>query len=118
MIFTSQSGLLDPSRAAEWDRWYEGHLATMAAVPGILSAQRLTALEEGPPPSLAIYTVASPSVFDSEVYLRTRGMGPWQGLIDRRHYHRNLFDGIETAPEIGAGAILLVADRNLPEGEG
>lgn len=118
MIFTSQSGLLDPSRAGEWDSWYEGHLAAMAAVPGIGSAQRLIATGEGPPPSLALYTVASPAVFDSETYLRTRGMGPWRELIDPRHYRRNLFDGLETAPEVPAYGILLVADRDSPYGEG
>ena len=48
MIFTSESGLTDPSRIAEWDRWYRGHLAAMAAVPGVTSAQRFRALGEGP----------------------------------------------------------------------
>ena len=77
MIFTSESGLTDPSRLAEWGTWYLGHLAAMAAVPGVSSAQRFGALEAGPPPSLAMYTVASPGVFDSAIYLRTRGMGPF-----------------------------------------
>jgi hypothetical protein len=115
MIFTSQSGLTDPSRVAEWDAWYRGHLAVMAAVPGIGSAQRLIAIEKGPPPSLALYTVASPAVFESEPYLRVRGMGQWRELIDPRHYRRNLFDGLAAAPEIPPDGILLVADRDLPE---
>ena len=111
MIFTSQSGLIDPGRAAEWDAWYVGHLEAMAAVPGIGSAQRFAALDDGPPPSLAMYSIASPAVFDSEIYLRTRGMGSWQPLIDRRHYHRNLFDGLATAPAVAGAAVLLVVDR-------
>lgn len=115
MIFTSESGLVDPSRAAEWAIWYLDHLAAMAAVPGIGSAQRLIAMEEGPPPSLALYTVSSPMVFDSEIYLRTRGMGPWRELIDPRHYHRNLFDGLDVAPEVPSDGILLVTDRVVPE---
>lgn len=114
MIFTSESGITDPGRAAEWDLWYRGHLAAMAAVPGIGSAQRFLAIEAGPPPSLAMYTVAGPAIFDSEIYLRTRGMGPWLPLIDRRHYHRNLFDGLDRAPEVPAGGILVVADREAP----
>ena len=56
MIFTSESGLTDPSRLAEWDLWYRGHLTAMVAVPGITSAQRFRALSDGPPPSLAMYT--------------------------------------------------------------
>ena len=35
MIFMSQSGLLDPSRAAAWDAWYLEHLDVMASVPGV-----------------------------------------------------------------------------------
>jgi len=118
MIFTSQSGLTDASRAAAWDDWYIGHLEAMAAVPGIGSAQRFAALESGPPPSLAMYSVASAAVFDSEIYRRTRGMGPWQPLIDQRHYHRNLFDGLQTAPDVAAAATLLVIDRETPVSAG
>ena len=111
MIFTSESGLTDPSRIAEWDIWYRGHLAAMAAVPGVGSAQRFRAIEEGPPPSLAMYTVASPGVFESAIYLRTRGMGPFLSVVDEGMHRRNLFEGLDTAPEVPAGGILLVADR-------
>jgi hypothetical protein len=114
MIFTSESGLTDPSRIAEWDFWYRGHLAAMAAVPGVSSAQRFRALEEGPPPSLAMYTVSSPDVFDSEIYLRTRGMGPFLSVVDERMHRRNLFEGLDAAPDVPAGGILLVADRTEP----
>lgn len=114
MIFTSESGLTDPSRIAEWDTWYLGHLAAMAAVPGVGSAQRFRALDDGAPPSLAMYTVASPAVFDSAVYLRTRGMGPFLSVVDERMHRRNLFEGLDAAPDVPAGGILLVADRNEP----
>jgi hypothetical protein len=111
MIFTSESGLTDRSHMPEWDAWYRGHLAAMAAVPGITSAQRFRALDEGPPPSLAMYTVASPAVFDSEIYLRTRGMGPFLPLVDPRLHRRNLFDGLDRTPEVPIGGILMVLDR-------
>lgn len=114
MIFTSESGLTDPSRLGEWDAWYLGHLAAMVAVPGIASAQRFRALEAGPPPSLAMYTVASPAVFESEIYLRARGMGPFVSVVDERQHRRNLFDGLDAAPMVEPGAILLVADRAVP----
>src|SRR5262249_61644609 len=93
MIFTSESALVEPSRHEEWDAWYRGHLAAMAEVPGVLSAQRLRALERGVPPSLALYTVISAAVFDSEIYHRTRGMGPGRGIGDETQHRRNLFDG-------------------------
>src|SRR6266436_2530449 len=111
MIFTSESGLTDRSRITEWDTWYRGHLAAMVAVPGVTSAQRFRGLDDGPPPSLAMYTVASAAVFDSEIYLRTRGMGPFVPLVDRNLHRRNLFEGLDAAPEVPMGGILLVADR-------
>ncbi len=114
MIFTSESGLTDPGRLGEWDAWYRGHLAAMAAVPGISSAQRFRALDAGPPPSLAMYTVASAAVFDSEIYRRTRGMGPFLAVVDEHLHRRNLFAGLDAAPEVPMTGFLLVADRAAP----
>jgi hypothetical protein len=112
MIFTSESGLTDPGRLVEWDKWYLGHLAAMVAVPGISSAQRFRALTAGVPPSLAMYTIASPAVFDSDIYRRTRGMGPFIPVVDERLHRRNLFEGLDDAPHVATDAILLVADRD------
>jgi hypothetical protein len=64
---------------------------------------------------LAIYTIASPEVLQDVYYLRIRGMGEWLPLIDRRHYRRNLFAGLDAAPEVPATGVLLVADRDRPE---
>ena len=115
MIFFSESALIEPSRRPEWDEWYKGHLAAMASVPGVLSAQRFAAMGAGVPPSLAMYTVASPAVFQNETYLSVRGMGPWVGLVDETQHRRNLFDGLDTAPDIPEGGVLAAADRDAPE---
>jgi RimJ/RimL family protein N-acetyltransferase len=104
-----------PSRLPEWAEWYKAHLAAMTSVPGVLSAQRFAALDRGVPPSLAMYTVTSPTVFQSDIYLSVRGMGPWVGLVDETQHRRNLFDGLDTAPEIPEGGVLAVADRAAPE---
>jgi len=114
MIFISQSGLTDAARATEWDRWYVDHLRLMATVAGISSAQRLRTATAGFAPSLAIYSVESPAVFEDPYYQSVRGMGEWLPLIDRRYYKRNLFAGLDQAPLIGADAHLLVADRDHP----
>jgi hypothetical protein len=111
MIFMSQSGLTDTARAADWDRWYVAHLDLMVSVPGVSSAQRFTTTTRGYPPSLAMYSVASPEVFQDPYYLSVRGMGEWLPLIDRQYYRRNLFDGLERAPELELNEILFVADR-------
>ena len=111
MIFMSQSGLTDSSRAADWDAWYVEHLNVMLTVPGVSSAQRFLTDTPGYSPSLAIYTMAGPEVFDDPYYLSVRGMGEWLPLIDRRYYRRNLFAGLDRAPPVAADARLLVADR-------
>ena len=115
MIFMSQSGLTDASRQADWDPWYVEHLRIMRTVPGITSAQRFTTRTAGFPPSLAMYTVVSEAVFRDPYYLSIRGMGEWKPLIDPRHYHRNLFDGLDTAPHVPSDCVLVVADRSQPD---
>jgi len=115
MIFMSQSGITDSAREHDWDLWYVEHLSIMASVPGISSAQRFKTGTPGHPPSLAMYSVASPSVFQASYYQSVRGMGEWLTLIERRYYRRNLFAGAERAPEVAADEMLLVADRGTPE---
>lgn len=115
MIFMSQSGLSDAGRESDWDRWYIEHLDIMVSVPGVGSAQRFKTASHGHPPSLAMYSFASAGVFQDPYYLSVRGMGEWSALIDRQYYRRNLFEGLERAPEVAQGAILLVADRAAPE---
>lgn len=114
MIFMSQSGLLDPARAREWDAWYVEHLRVMVTVPGISSAQRFTTGRPDHSPSLAMYSVASAGVFTDPYYQRVRGMGAWLPLIDTRHYRRNLFAGLETAPNVPDDRALVVVDRERP----
>ena len=115
MIFMSQSGLTNPQRLTDWDRWYVDHLRIMRTVPGITSAQRFTTSTRGYAPSLAIYTVGSEHVFRDPYYLKVRGMGEWRPLIDTRFYHRNLFDGLNEAPFVPSDGLLIVVDRKQPE---
>jgi hypothetical protein len=111
MIFMSQSGLTDARRAADWDAWYVEHLRIMLTVPGISSAQRFVTDAPDYSPSLAMYSIAGAEVFDDPYYRSVRGLGEWQPLVDRRHYKRNLFTGLDRAPAVAATALLLVADR-------
>ena len=116
MIFISQSGLTDNTRAADWDRWYVEHLRIMAGVPGISSAQRFKTATPGFPPSLAMYSFASADIFKDPYYLSIRGMGEWQALVDRQYYKRNLFEGLDHAPLVADDARLLIADRERAGG--
>src|SRR5205085_1277719 len=114
MIFMSQSGLSDAAREKEWDAWYVEHLRVMVTVPGIVSAQRFKTVSPGHAPSLAMYSIASADVFADPYYQRVRGMGEWLPLIDTRHYRRNLFAGLDAAPDVADGSILLVVDGERP----
>jgi hypothetical protein len=114
MLFMSQSGLTDTQRQAAWDQWYLAHLRLMLTVDGIDSAQRFTLIQGDNAPSLALYTIATPEVFQDPSYLRIRGMGEWLPLIDRRHYRRNLYAGLDTAPDVSEADVLLIADREQP----
>src|ERR1700741_5390239 len=117
MIFISQSGLTDPGRAQDGDAWYMAHLRIMVSVPRISSAQRFLTDSPGYSPSLAMYTVPGPEVFTDPYYLSVRGMGEWSEFIDRRHYHRNLFAGLDQAPPVAAGQRLIVADREREDAD-
>jgi hypothetical protein len=83
----------------------------MLSVPGVHSTQRFKSASRGHPPSLAMYSVESPAVFQDPYYLSVRGLGEWLPLVDRRYYRRNLFDGLEHAPNVAQHERLLVADR-------
>jgi hypothetical protein len=118
MIFMSQSGLTEPAREADWDDWYVGHLRLMASVEGVESAQRFKTVTPGYSPSLAMYSMRSAAVFEDPYYLSIRGLGEFLPLIERRHYHRNLFSGLDLAPAVASDQLLLVWDAaaaaNLP----
>ena len=115
MIFMSQSGITDPAQQAAWGHWYQGHLAVMLTVNGIESAQRFTLIERIFAPSLALYMITSPAVFQDVYYLRIHGMGPRLPLIDQRYYRRTLFAGLDSAPAVSDTDVLLATDRAQPE---
>ena len=114
MIFMSQSGLIDPSRDADWDRWYLEHLRIMASVNGVESAQRFKTTTPNHSPSLAMYSMQSAQVFEDPYYLSIRGLGEFRELVDSRYYHRNLFAGLDLAPAISPEQVLLVWDVMAP----
>jgi hypothetical protein len=61
--------------------------------------------------------VTSADVFKDPYYLSVRGMGEWLALIDRRYYKRNLFSGLDHAPQVEDTQVMLVADRERAEGK-
>jgi hypothetical protein len=60
--------MTEPAWQADWDHWYTTHLQVLLTVNGIDSAQRFKLMQGNNAPSLAIYTIASPEVFQDPYY--------------------------------------------------
>ena len=113
MIYMVDHVYKDPASEPAWHEWYAGYLQKLVSVPGIDTAQRFKAIGCAPPRYLAMYSVASPAVYESEAY---RNMGGGGSQSSRFHdaYHlwtRNLFEGASRAPTVHDGQRLLVFDR-------
>lgn len=111
MLYMVECGFADPAREAEWCAWYDGpKLASLLALPGWRGSQRFKAVAPTAAPWLAVHAVPGPEFFESETY-RSAGGGNfagWGPLIT--DWSRNLFDGLEEAPEVPADALLAIAD--------
>lgn len=115
MIFMSQSGLTDPDREGAWDVWYLEHLRLMVTVDDVESAQRFKTSTPGYSPSLAMYSMQSADVFQDPYYLSIRGLGEFLPIIDKRHYRRNLFAGLDIAPAVAVDEAMLIWDAEVPQ---
>lgn len=115
MIFMSQIRMSRTEWLHQFGLWYQYHLSMMRSVPGVTSAQRFETASSGQPPSLAMYGFASPDVFEDPYYQEVRGMREWLPYNDTTQYKRNLFSGLDTAPDVRRHQRLLVADRSKPD---
>jgi hypothetical protein len=61
-----------------------------------------------------MYTMRSADVFTDPYYQSIRGLGEFLPLIDKRWYQRNLFAGLDSAPAVASGEIMLVWDTATP----
>jgi hypothetical protein len=96
---------------AEWSAWYNENLKVLLAVPGFRSAQRFRNVGESPR-YLAIYTVDSAAVFQTQVYIDAGGNGANSARFRPAYqmWKRNLFDGNAPALEVDVRQFLLVED--------
>jgi hypothetical protein len=95
----------------EWSDWYNGNLSVLLSVPGFRSAQRFRNVGESPR-YLAIYTVDSPEVFQTQTYVNAGGNGA-NSVRFRPAYQmwkRNLFDSGNRALSVDMNQFLLVED--------
>ena len=113
-IYMVQHAFSRPDWEEEWDAWYGGNLKVLMSVPGFRAGQRFKARDGTPPRYMAVYTVDSPDVFESRPY-KDAGGGGSNSQRFRPAYQvwiRNLFEGIDTVPEVRDGEYLVCVDNN------
>lgn len=116
MIYMVEHTFSMPQLEDEWNTWYAGNLHVLLSVPGIESAQRFRIPDAEPPRYMAMYTVAGPEVFETDAY-RSAGGGGANSMRFRPAYQiwvRNVFAGIDAAPEVKQGQCLLSVDADHP----
>ena len=98
----------------EWSDWYNGNLDVLLGVPGFRTAQRFRChTEKGDTPRyLAMYTLDSPAVFQTEVYIKADGNGANSARFRPAYqlWTRNLYDDPSNAVNVPLGQFLLVED--------
>ena len=119
MIYMVEHTFSMPELEDEWNSWYAANLRVLLSVPGIDSAQRFRVQTVRPPRYMAMYTIAGPQIFDSKAY-RDAGGGGANSVRFRSAYQvwiRNLFAGIDRAPDVREGQCLLAVDNARPDRE-
>jgi hypothetical protein len=117
MIYMVDHVYADPATEQAWHDWYAGYLRKLVSVPGIHTAQRFKAVGVTPSRYLAMYSIDSADVYESEAY---RNMGGGGSQSKRFHpayqlWTRNLFEGASRAPEVRDGQRVLVWDAGERE---
>jgi hypothetical protein len=121
MIYMVDHIFANPQTEPDWHEWYTGYLQKLLSVPGFSSAQRFKAIDETPSRFLAMYSVASAAVYDSQGYKNIGGGGSQSARFhaDYRLWTRNLFEGADEAPVVNNGQCVYALDsatqdRKLP----
>jgi hypothetical protein len=111
-IYMVQHAFSRPEWEEEWNAWYGGNLKVLLSVPGFKFGQRFKAVDGSPPRYMAVYTVESPDVFESRAYLDAGGGGTNSQRFRPAYtvWIRNLFEGVDAAPEVRHGECLICVD--------
>jgi hypothetical protein len=112
MIYTVECNYADPASEVEWNAFYsQEKLPALISVSGFDSSQRFKALSGDCPAYLALHSVDTLAVLQSDEY-REKGGGNfsrWQPHIT--HWRRNLYAGLDRAVAVGADEFLLVSEQ-------
>ena len=112
MIYTVECNYAYPVSEAEWNGFYSlEKLPALISVSGFSSSQRFEALSGNCPAYLALHSVDTLAVLQSDEY-RQKGGGNfsrWQSHIT--DWRRNLYGGQGRAFAVGADEFLLVSEH-------
>lgn len=111
MIYTVECAFSDPARENTWNAYYDAEkLEALLSVPGFRASQRFRAIMDTPAPYLAVHSIRDATVLDQQVYGKVGGgaFGGWDDLVT--NWDRNLFTGMEAAPEVSAEEYLVMLD--------
>src|SRR5688500_9822666 len=119
MIYMGDHVYADPATEPAWHEWYAGYLRKLVAVPGIHTAQRFNAIGVTPSRYLAMYSIDSAAVYESEAYRNMGGGGSQSARFHPAYqlWTRNLFVGAARAPAVREGQRVLVWDRTAPDAQ-
>jgi hypothetical protein len=108
MIYTVECAFTDPPREEEWNIHYSGEkLDNLLRLPGWLTSQRFRALTPIDAPYFAMHTLRDAGVLGGQYSSVGGGVfGGWENEI--ANWHRNLFAGIDVAPEVKPDECLVV----------
>lgn len=109
MIYTVECAFTDPAREDEWNRHYSGEkLDNLLRLPGWTTSQRFRALTPIDAPYFAMHTLTDADVLGA-TYTSVGGgvFGGWEGSI--ANWHRNLFKGLDVAPDVTPEQRLVLA---------
>ena len=113
MIYTVECNFNNPSEETRWNNFYSSDkLPALISVPGFLTSQRFKAQTYNCPSYLAIHTITRVDVLTSIDY-REKGGGNfarWQHFITE--WHRNVYEGIEMAPNVVEKEYLLLCSSS------
>ena len=115
-IYMVEHGFARPDWEADWNAWYASNMTVLLGVPGFRTGQRFRRLGSALPRYMAMYTLDSTDVLESQAY-KNAGGGGVKSARFRPAYEiwiRNLFEGAESAPNVTPGQYLVLFDAVQP----
>lgn len=111
MLYSLEISVTSKDHEAEWSAWHVNQLSVLLTVPGIETAQRFRDNIRPGSHYVALFSLKSPEVLESEAYHGIGGGGPasarFKDFLDRK---RNIFSGIDRFPEVLPGMCVVISD--------